>query len=795
MGAAEANLAPLDFFQIDWPESPIAGLDPDTSACAAGASRVELAQGTSVSGQIVEFSAGANQLKFKVPLVLAPLTMQFSVLKAVHLLAPLRAGNPTGRAADELAAARPRRYTVRYRDQTVLTGETLTPFIDARGTFLFSPSGTQSLQRVFIPASAADLVEIESETVAAANPTVPDVSFDFSADWHIGTADALWAAIAGQEHRPMVRLGEVLVERGLISQSQLNNALDQQSRNKGKPLGKILLEAGLIDEESLKIALAGKLGTPIVSLDQFKPDPRAVQLVPLNMAQRHHVLPLAERDGMLVVAMEDAWRSDTVDELKFLTQRKIYPALVPLKSVQKNLKRFYGATLAPAEEKALEFEPSDVNELAQRLATEEHEDDAPQQEINESDNALTRLVNTMITDAYSQGASDIHIETYPGKASTVIRFRKDGDLGHYLDLPSKYRRAIIARIKIMASLDISERRKPQDGKIDFQKFGPLKIELRVATIPTTTFLEDSVMRILASAKPVPLEKLGLSKHNADEVRRITARPYGMFLVCGPTGSGKTTTLHSCLAHINTPERKIWTAEDPVEITQQGLRQVQVNAKIGWTFADALRAFLRADPDVVMIGEMRDGETSRIAVEASLTGHLVMSTLHTNSAPESITRLLDMGLDPFNFGDAILGVLAQRLVRRLCTACRTSKPASDEFVTELIDDYARYYTKEAPADRKQLLADWTERFGEKGQLRMFHCAGCEVCGGTGFKGRAGLHELLSANKEVKRLIQTGGRVEELQDAAISNGMRTLRQDGIEKILQGITNLVEVRSASN
>jgi len=303
------------------------------------------------------------------------------------------------------------------------------------------------------------------------------------------------------------------------------------------------------------------------------------------------------------------------------------------------------------------------------------------------------------------------------------------------------------------------------------------------------------MRILASAKPVPLEKLGLGVEVRHDIERIANRPYGLFLVCGPTGSGKTTTLHSCLAHINTPSRKIWTAEDPVEITQAGLRQVQVNPKIGWNFSDALRAFLRADPDVIMIGEMRDLETSRIAIEASLTGHLVMSTLHTNSAPESIVRLLDMGLDPFNFADALLGVLAQRLVRKLCSECRAPVPATDEQIDNLLTDYCR--NAEDPAQfRTETLARWKSRFAdENGRLRHWKTPGCPKCNGTGYKGRAGIHELLSGTPEIRHLLQTGARVDELAKMAMKQGMRTLRQDGIEKVLQGISDIAEVRSASN
>jgi type II secretory ATPase GspE/PulE/Tfp pilus assembly ATPase PilB-like protein len=378
-----------------------------------------------------------------------------------------------------------------------------------------------------------------------------------------------------------------------------------------------------------------------------------------------------------------------------------------------------------------------------------------------------------------------------------IRFRKDGLLRPYMELPHTYRAALVARIKIMCDLDISERRKPQDGKIAFGRFVPgHKLELRVATIPTTGGMEDVVLRLLASAKPIAIGELGLDPRNLGPIKELAERPYGMLLCVGPTGSGKTTTLHSVLAHINRPERKIWTAEDPIEITQAGLRQVQVNPKIDWTFARALRAFLRADPDVIMVGEIRDRETAQMAIEASLTGHLVMSTLHTNSAVETVTRLLDMGMDPFNFADSLLGVLAQRLVRRLCPHCRTTTPATPARIDELMSNWQHAYA-EAPArpDPDGVLAGWTQRFGQDGRLMHYQSPGCERCDGVGLRGRAGLHELLVVSREVRRLIQTGVRADELLKVAQAEGLRTLRQDGIDKVWAGVTTIDEVRASCN
>jgi type II secretory ATPase GspE/PulE/Tfp pilus assembly ATPase PilB-like protein len=409
-----------------------------------------------------------------------------------------------------------------------------------------------------------------------------------------------------------------------------------------------------------------------------------------------------------------------------------------------------------------------------------------------------KLVNKIIIDAYNQGVSDIHIEPYPGKAKTEIRFRRDGNLQPYIEVPASYRAALAARLKIMCDLDISEKRKPQDGKIKFKKFGPLDIELRVATIPTAGGVEDVVMRILAAGEPIPLEKMGFSAYNLEELQKAVSKPYGLFFVCGPTGSGKTTTLHSVLKYLNTPDTKIWTAEDPVEITQKGLRQVQVNKKAGLDFAAVMKAFLRADPDIIMVGEMRDKETTGTGIEASLTGHLVFATLHTNSAPESIIRLLDMGMDPFNFSDALLGILAQRLARRLCSCKEAYNPEGAEiksFLQEYCDELQNTTTfkKDPKSAMENVYRGWVKQYGnDKGQLTFYKPVGCDKCGGSGWKGRCGLHELLIATDPLKKLIAEKARVSEMLAVALESGMRTLKQDGMEKCLSGTTGIKEVRS---
>jgi len=411
-----------------------------------------------------------------------------------------------------------------------------------------------------------------------------------------------------------------------------------------------------------------------------------------------------------------------------------------------------------------------IGELTHRLAAETADAAIDETQSIEQDNTLVQLVNKMIIDAAEQKASDIHIEANPGGKDMRVRFRKDGALVTYLDLPAKFRKAVVSRLKIMAQLDITERRKPQDGKIEFRRFGPLDVDLRMATIPTAGGLEDIVMRVLTAANPVALDALGFDAAQLQALKRLISRPHGLFLVCGPTGAGKTTTLHSLLRELNTADLKIWTAEDPIEIVQPGLRQVQVNPKIGWTFAAAMRSFMRADPDVIMVGEMRDAETAKTGIEASLTGHLVFSTLHTNSAVESVVRLLDLGMDPFNFADALLGVLAQRLVRTLCPDCKVAYAPSGPELEELAAE-----SRVLPAKHM-----------------LYRAKGCARCDRTGYKGRMAVYELLVADAAVKRLVQSRAPVSEITAVAALAGLPTLKQSAIDKVIEGHTDVHQVRS---
>ncbi len=593
---------------------------------------------------------------------------------------------------------------------------------------------------------------------------------------------------------------DYLVADAVLSVAEFELAT-RTARRKGVDIEDVLLDEFQVSAAPLGKALSSYFG---VAYESFKADRIKPADLLRNLKREYvessHWLPIEETQEGVVILTTDPERIKTSRVVNniFPRNRLVYK-VCSQREFKQTLDAFYGGGADSGS--GIAMDESSMDDLLSSMGGDDEETlSVTQDDVNAAaDNELVKLVNKIIVDAYRMGASDIHVEPQPGKAKTQIRLRKDGSLLNYIEVPSTYRNALVTRIKIMCDLDISEKRKPQDGKIKFKKFGPLDIELRVATIPSQGGVEDVVMRILASGEPLPLEKMGFSARNNELIQETVSKPYGLFFVCGPTGSGKTTTLHSILKFINKPETKIWTAEDPVEITQKGLRQVQINKKAGLDFPTIMRAFLRADPDVIMVGEMRDKETVSIGIEASLTGHLVFATLHTNSAPESILRLLDMGMDPFNFADALLGILAQRLAKRLCSDCKKPHIASKEEVQALLEEYSQelkhtiIWKKDPVAASKELYEQWVQLFAnDKKQFTLYSPVGCEKCTGTGYRGRVGLHELLIGSDAVKKAVQERARVAELLAIALDEGMHTLKQDGMEKVLQGITDMHQIRA---
>ena len=823
-----------DAMEFPWPAPPYFEFVREKDRRGWSDCVLAFRDGTTARGLLHSFFADAALLSFQPEGKSETVSVAFSMLLKLQLPQSFGLRRETLPAAATPAETEELRRSERYSFRTELvSGEKVAGvtvgYVSALcGLFLYLPDAKGDVARCFIPAQAMkscsidapigqvliDQKAVSAEAVRAAlnlqtMMRTQKLGQYLTANGFV-SPDQLAAALELKRDHPNQRLGEALMELGFITRTGLDMALGRDARDHTMPLGQILQEKlGIVDEQAINGAMANKLGIPMVNL-KVNISAEILAKIPAAVAHRRRVVPLCEAEGALVVAIENPLDNTALEELRTITRMKILPVCASAEDIARSLGRHYGAAansaiaapstvdrrkrsrLAPQAAAPTARSGAGVQELISRLAAESGNQDIAEQQAVSSDSALVGLVNRIILDAVEQKVSDIHIEANLGPKTTRVRFRKDGNLVNYLELPAQFRNAVVSRIKIMSQLDITERRKPQDGKIDFSRYGPAQVELRIATVPTTDGLEDVVMRVLAEARPVPMDELGVETGALNTIKRLISKPHGLFLVCGPTGSGKTTTLHSLLAFLNTSERKIWTAEDPIEITQAGLRQVQVNSKIGWTFAVAMRSFMRADPDVIMVGEMRDAETAKIAIEASLTGHLVLSTLHTNSAAESIVRLLDLGMDPFNFADALLGVLAQRLARRLCPDCKTGyTPAAAE-----LEELVLQYCNETAIDARTQMQKWTGHHGgAHGKITLFRAQGCEHCDRTGYQGRIGLYELLVTDPAAKRLIQSRAPVSEVKSVAMTAGMRTLRQDGIEKVLQGLTDAQQVSAVCN
>ncbi len=567
---------------------------------------------------------------------------------------------------------------------------------------------------------------------------------------------------------------DFLITNNIISNNDLTKAMTRARETK-MSIESVLMANFHVSKDDIGRSLSNFYKTRFIPYDDRMVIPgHLLTGLRVSYLKNNNFVPVAQSGDTVVVAMENPNLLPARDAIERVIKDKKIEYCV---SLREDIYQMIGRFFDERETETL-TDSGSIEDILGRLAPADDEEDEDLSTVTEDDSAIVQFINKLIVESLNRGASDIHIEPRPGRKPAVIRIRIDGDCQVYQTVPHKYKRALVSRIKIMSDLDIAEKRLPQDGKIQFKKYSPLDIELRVSTIPTAGRNEDVVMRILPAGEPLALDKMGMSERDFNAFADLITKPYGIVLVVGPTGSGKTTTLHAAMNYIDRPEIKIWTAEDPIEITQNNLRQVQVHPDIGLDFATAMRSFLRADPDVIMVGEMRDLETVSTGIAASLTGHLVFSTLHTNSAPETVTRLLDMGMDPFNFADALLGVLAQRLVKTLCKDCKEEyHPEKEEF-----DGLVRSYN----GDFDALGFEYNDDF------LLYRPKGCSKCSDTGYLGRTGIFELLLTSETMRSLIQKRAAIDELRKQAIREGsMTTLMQDGIRKVCLGITDFTQVR----
>jgi type II secretory ATPase GspE/PulE/Tfp pilus assembly ATPase PilB-like protein len=697
-------------------------------------------------------------------------------------------------SVEALPSTQKRRCAIVFKDASTLEADVVSVVLRKPGLFLFVAEKGNEIARWFIPSQAIanysigaplgqallDRKSIAREALDAGLQAQQGLKAakigDYLAIQGTVTRAQLESALLRQKTMTHLRLGDALVLEKLITAEQRDAALAMQAADRRKRLGEILVETGAVTGGEIRRVLVEQLGVPSVNLAKFQHDPNAVKAISADLARKYVVVPLYRTSTRIAVGIENPLWWEALQELESFTALKVDPAMAAREDILAAIEQIYG-DVANDEPPA----PSVAEPGIESRATEP----APE-EVTESD---VWLVNKIITDAYDQGASDIHIESMPGDKPSRVRFRIDGVLSPHLDIPSNFRAALVQRLKIMGELDVSERRRPQEGTIRFDDFGPRELELRVLTMPTANGLEDVVMRILTAPRALTLDQLALSPHVLPELKAMAARSFGLVLVCGPAGSGTTTTLHALLRHMNTPQRKIWTVEDPIEISQEGLCQVQVDAKLGLSFPEVLRTVVCADSDVIMVGEMRDSETARTVIAASLSGHLLLSTLPTPGAVESIVRLLGLGLDSFNFSDALLGIVGQRLVRRLCTACRIPHAAS----LEEIEALAHAYCRELHVDPDEIAARWRSRYGSSdGTLTLHSPAGCALCDHSGYKGRMGVHELLVASPGIKAKIQAKATSADILQEALDGGMVTLEQDAIEKILQGHLDFRQVQA---
>jgi type II secretory ATPase GspE/PulE/Tfp pilus assembly ATPase PilB-like protein len=780
---------------MEWPLPSQWHWPPDLAPPTHLPVEVLLLDGQRVRGDLLAPHELASQGPLHLMFLQQPLAIPIAKIRSLTVTANLLAANPgtlgsapaNGGVSHEGLLA----FKLVFVDATVMQGHTW-GFVNQKpgGLFLYLPQNSNIFQALWIPRHVLDNVHFENAPNVA---TFTHVGAYVSATNMAELRDE----IERVRRLPISTFAQAMQQTHLLDDATLS--ILQSDTQRLRTYIDAKLASAEMTELELEHARAHMLKIPGVNAEVFAVEPQALARLGWNIAALNSVVPLGMISGALYVASIHPLNRELQDRLGVIAGCKVVlvwgskshierrlateihaDVVIPLGVPHAHLQLGTGSNEVTLDIQALMASAQSEIKVAgvqiQTYAQDEH-------------SSVVLLVKRMISDAYRQKASDIHIETNPGDQVSRVRFRTDGELEEYLRLPADLRSALVSRIKVMSKLDISERRRPQDGKINFADFSDIQLELRVAVLPTHDNLEDVVMRLLASSKPIALAQLGFATQDEALIKKMSVRPYGLILACGPTGSGKTTTLHSLLSEINTESRKIWTAEDPIEITQAGLRQLQVNPKIGVTFASAMRAFLRADPDVIMIGEVRDAETARISVEASLTGHLVMSTLHTNNAAESVVRLLDLGMDPMNFGDSLIGIIAQRLIRALCSKCKVLTPIAAPELGDLVHEYVEGTQVALGEARKRLLACLPANAAQG--VARYRAVGCEACSGKGYKGRMGIYEILANGPELRHLIQTRAATSSIFEQAIASGTRSLRQDALEKVFAGKIDLEQAR----
>lgn len=829
-----------------WPTPPFAAYalpEPQRSPLAC---EIEGRTGNLMQGLLVLMEVGAGIARVQVPPEQVSLPMRFDQIRRITLQAPTLPlarqagalgpqGSPvvpgvavsTAAVAPEPSsdehlhvlehhAAQP--YTVHLHGGGSVGGVTVGHVENEVGLFLFAPLDDRgTVQTSFFPRSAYDRVQVGERLgkllIEEAAVTAEQVEQamqiqkkhrgqklgELLVARQIVTPEQLLSALDKQARMPMVRLGEALVALGYVTDEQLNDVLGQQVNERQQPLGQVLLDRAWVTQQQLRVALARKLGYPVVNLSTFKPQIEALARLPADLARTLEVLPLVHRAGRLVVAMQDVTRQAVLEQLQTLTHCTIAPALAGTGDLAAAIERGYERLPMPDTGKpSADAAAASGDGSAEAAGTPRRSGKSGKgDKADRVEGPVVQLLITLVADAMGRGASSIHLENHPSEDKLWVRLRRDGRMEPHSELPGSYRNSLIPRIKTLAEMDVQDTRRPQEGRLAFSRLMQAhKIELRVTTLPTQGGFEDVVLGLPTRLKTFKFDGLGLTTQDQERIATLLKRPSGMLLTVGPARSGRTTTLFAELALVNQPDRKIVSIEDRIEMSLPGVRQIEVNPRVGHTQEQALRAVLSADADVILIDTLRDAATARLAAEAALSGRLVLASMPGRTASEAIQRLLDMGVEPWNLGDALLGVHAQRLLRRLCSACRMSRSAKEPEIDEWIEGYFHGAAVEAAdAEREQLRASWLERYGRDGRLRRYQSAGCERCRESGYRGRAAVHELLVINRELRRLIRAGAPAWNLQRQGLVDGMRTLRQDAVEKMLAGLTSMDEVRSVAD